>query len=263
MGMTLRFSGKTAIVTGGANGIGLASARRFAADGAKVVIADIDIQHGEAAAASLREAGSEALFVATDVTKRADMDGLIGAAVKAFGSVDVMMNNAGISQSKPFLETSDEDFDKVMRTNLVSAFMGGQAAARQMVKQNRGGVIVNMSSVNAILAIQGLVGYVCSKGAMNQLTRVMALELAPHKIRVVAIGPGTILTDLAKGTVLGNDEARRRILSRTPIGRMGEPEEIASVAAFLASDEASYITGQTIYPDGGRMALNYTVPIVE
>ncbi len=261
--MALRFSGKTAIVTGGANGIGLASARRFAAEGAKVVIADVDITDGEAAAKSLHAAGSEALFVATDVTKRADIDRLIAETVTAFASVDIMMNNAGIAISTPFLETSDELFDKVMRTNLTSAFMGGQAAARQMVRQKTGGVIINMSSVNAVLAIQGLVGYVCSKGAMNQLTRVMALELAPHKIRVVAIGPGTILTEMAKGAVLGDEAARRRILSRTPIGRLGAPEEIASVAAFLASDDASYMTGQTIYPDGGRLALNYTVPVVD
>lgn len=261
--MALRFSGKTAIVTGGANGIGLASARRFAVEGAKVVIADIDATHGEAAAKSLRGSGGEALFVATDVTKRADIDRLIAETLKSFASVDIMMNNAGIAISKPFLETSDELFDTVMRTNLTSAFMGGQAAAQQMVRQKTGGVIINMSSVNAVVAIQGLVGYVCSKGAMNQLTRVMALELAPHKIRVVAIGPGTILTEMAKGAVLSNEEARRRILSRTPIGRMGEPEEIASVAAFLASDEASYMTGQTIYPDGGRLALNYTMPVVD
>jgi NAD(P)-dependent dehydrogenase (short-subunit alcohol dehydrogenase family) len=174
-----------------------------------------------------------------------------------------MLNNAGVALSAPFLETSDELFDKVMATNLKSAFMGGQAAAKQMVKQGKGGVIINMSSVNALLAIPGLVGYACSKGAMNQLTRVMSIELAPHKIRVCAIGPGTILTELAKNAVMGNDEARRKILSRTPIGRAGEPSEIASVASFLASDDASYMTGQIVYPDGGRMALNYTVPVAD
>jgi glucose 1-dehydrogenase len=120
-----------------------------------------------------------------------------------------------------------------------------------------------MSSVNALLAIPGLAAYACTKGALNQLTKVAAIELAPHNIRVVAIGPGTILTDLAKKTVLSDEAARKRILSRTPIGRAGEPEEVASVASFLASDDASYITGQTIYPDGGRLALNYTMPTPE
>jgi NAD(P)-dependent dehydrogenase (short-subunit alcohol dehydrogenase family) len=127
------------------------------------------------------------------------------------------------------------------------------------VKQGGGGAIVNMSSVNAVMAIPNQVPYVVSKGGINQLTKVMALSLAPHRIRVNGIGPGTILTELAKTAVLGNKEAERKILSRTPLGRMGEPIEVANVAVFLASDEASYLTGQTIYPDGGRLALNYTV----
>ena len=130
-----------------------------------------------------------------------------------------------------------------------------------MVKQGRGGIIINMSSVNALLAIPGLVAYAMSKGGINQLTKVMAMELAPFGIRVNAIGPGTILTELAKKAVLGNEEARRKVLSRTPLGRGGEPEEVAGVAAFLAGPDSSYITGQTIYPDGGRLALNYTVAV--
>ncbi|RFB79402.1 SDR family NAD(P)-dependent oxidoreductase [Methylovirgula sp. 4M-Z18] len=258
-----RLKNKVAIVTGAAGGIGLACAQRFAADGAKVVISDINTAQGKAAAEALTQTGAEAIFVETDVTQRESIDDLIAQSVKAFGQVDIMLNNAGIAVSVPFLETSDELFDKVMATNLKSAFMGGQAAAKQMVKQGHGGVIINMSSVNALLAIQGMVGYACSKGAMNQLTRVMAIELAPRNIRVCAIGPGTIMTELAKNAVMGNDEARRKILSRTPIGRAGEPSEIASVASFLASDDASYMTGQIVYPDGGRMALNYTVPVAD
>ena len=140
-------------------------------------------------------------------------------------------------------------------------FLAGQAAARQMVKQGGGGSIINMSSVNAVLAIPNQVPYVVSKGGINQLTKVMALALAPHRIRVNAIGPGTIATELARTAVLGNKEAERKILSRTPLGRLGEPAEIGKVAVFLASDDASYMTGQVLYPDGGRLALNYTVAV--
>jgi glucose 1-dehydrogenase len=258
--MTQKLAGKIAVVTGAAHGIGLACVRRFAADGAKVVLADLDAEAGEAAA---RDLGTDALFVQTDVTQRPAVEALIEAAVARFGRIDIMLNNAGIARSAPFLDHTDEMFDLVLSTNLRSAFLGGQAAARRMVAQGHGGVIINMSSVNAILAIAGMVAYACSKGALNQLTRVMAVELAPHDIRVVAIGPGTILTDLARTAVLSNPQARRNVLSRTPIGRGGEPDEVAAVASFLASADASYITGQTIYPDGGRLALNYTVPVAD
>ncbi len=160
-----------------------------------------------------------------------------------------------------FLDLDEKDFDRVIAVNLKGVFLAGQAAARQMAKQGSGGAIVNMSSVNAVLAIPNQIPYVVSKGGINQLTKVMAVALAPHRIRVNAVGPGTILTELAKGAVLGNAEAERKILSRTPMGRLGEPDEVAKVALFLASDDASYMTGQTVYPDGGRLALNYTVPV--
>jgi glucose 1-dehydrogenase len=258
-----RLAGKCAVVTGAANGIGLACARRLAADGAAVALADVNAELGEAAAKQLREEGARAIFVATDVTQRGAIEALVNRTVDEYGRLDIMLNNAGVALTAPILEMSDEIFDKVLSTNLRSAFIGTQLAARQMVASGRGGVIINMSSVNALLAIPGLAAYACSKGALNQLTKVAAIELAPHNIRVVAIGPGTILTDLAKQSVMGDDAARRKILARTPIGRAGEPEEVASVASFLASDDASYITGQTIYPDGGRLALNYTVPVAD
>ena len=256
-----RLAGKAAIVTGAAKGIGLACARRFAAEGACVALADVDASAGEAEAKRLREHGATAFFQATDVTKREALAALVERAVAEFGRLDIMLNNAGIAPTAPLLDMADELFDKVLATNLRSAFIGTQLAARQMVAAGRGGVIINMSSVNALLAIPGLAAYACSKGALNQLTKVAAIELAAHRIRVVAVGPGTILTDLAKQAVMGDDAARRKILSRTPLGRAGEPEEVAAVAAFLASDDASYITGQTIYPDGGRLALNYTAPV--
>jgi glucose 1-dehydrogenase len=255
-----RLAGKAAIVTGAAHGIGLACARRLAADGAAVALADIDAQAGAAAAKSICDQGGRAIFVATDVSQRPALAALVDRAASELGRLDVMINNAGVALSAPILEMSDELFDKVLSINLRAAFIGTQLAARKMIEAKNGGVIINMSSVNALLAIPGLAAYACTKGALNQLTKVAAVELAPHHIRVVAIGPGTILTELAKKAVLSDDAARKRILSRTPIGRAGEPEEVASVASFLASDDASYITGQTIYPDGGRLALNYTVP---
>jgi glucose 1-dehydrogenase len=258
-----RLAGKCAIVTGAANGIGFACAKRLAADGAAVALADINAELGEAAARKLRDDGARAIFVATDVTERAAIDALVNRAVDEFGRLDIMLNNAGVALTGSILEMSDEIFDRVLATNLRSAFIGTQLAARQMVAAGRGGVVINMSSVNALLAIPGLAAYACSKGGLNQLTKVAAIELAAHKIRVVAIGPGTILTDLAKNAVMSDDAARRKILARTPIGRAGEPEEVASVASFLASDDASYITGQTIYPDGGRLALNYTAPVAD
>ncbi|MGI9507748.1 MAG: SDR family NAD(P)-dependent oxidoreductase, partial [Geminicoccaceae bacterium] len=156
-------------------------------------------------------------------------------------------------------EISEADFDSVMRVNLKGAFLVGQAAAREMAKAGKG-AIVNMSSANAVLAIPNQIPYVVSKGALNQLTNVMALALADKGVRVNAVGPGSIMTDMLK-TIMTDEAARQKILSRTPLGRCGEPEEVAKVVAFLASDDASYITGQCVYPDGGRLGLNYTVPV--
>jgi glucose 1-dehydrogenase len=256
----MKLSGKVAVITGAARGIGKACAARFLGDGVKVVISDID---GEALASTAAELGrpDDLLMVTADVAKRTDIDALVATAVKAFGRLDIMVNNAGVARNRDFLEISEQEFDDVIAINLKGALFGVQAAAKQMIAQGGGGVIINMSSVNALLAIPTLATYAISKGGMKQLTSVAAVALAPHRIRVVAVGPGTILTDMVSSAIFSSDEARRGVLSRTPIGRGGEPGEVAAVVAFLASDDASYITGQTIYPDGGRLVLNYTVPV--
>jgi len=257
----MRFNGQVAIVTGGANGIGRACAAAFAAEGAAVVVADVDAEGGPAAVQAIEADGGQALFVKTDVGDAGQVQRLIERTLARFGRLDVLINNAGIIKTADFLEISEPDFDAVLRVNLKGIFLVGQAAARVMVERGKG-AIVNMSSTNAVVAIPNQVPYATSKGAVNQLTKVMALALADKGVRVNAIGPGSIMTDILK-VVMNDEAARQKILSRTPLGRCGEPAEIAKVALFLASDEASYITGQTIYPDGGRLALNYTVPVAD
>jgi glucose 1-dehydrogenase len=257
----MRLDNKVAIVTGGARGIGRAIAQRFVAEGARVVIADVDAAAGEATAHAL---GTDARSIATDVGDARQAEHVVAETCRAFGDLDILVNNAGIVHGADFLDIAEADFDRVIRVNLKGAFLVGQAAARRMVAQVKAGkpagAIINMSSINAVVAIANQVPYCVSKGGIDQLTKVMALSLAPFGIRVNAIGPGSIMTDILRA-VATDREAMRRILARTPIGRIGESEEVASIAVFLASAEASYVTGETIYADGGRLALNYTVPV--
>ena len=244
---------RVCIVTGGAQGIGEACARRFAREGARVVIADLSDDRGQALASELG-----ALFVHCDVGEKAQVDALVARTLQAHGRLDVLVNNAGIFKAADFLDITEEDFDAVLRVNLKGAFLMGQAAARAMASTGAG-AIVNMSSVNAVLAIPSIASYNVSKGGINQLTRVMALALVDKGIRVNAVAPGTIATELAAKAVLTSEEAKARILSRTPMRRLGQPSEVADAVAWLASDAASYITGEIVVIDGGRMALNYTV----
>lgn len=257
----MRFAGKIAVVTGAAQGIGRATAERFLAEGAKVVLADIDAARLAATAAEIGTADS-VLAVPTDVADKAAIDALIAAAVARFGRIDILVNNAGICPVADFLDFTEEQFDRTLAVNLRAAFFGTQAAGRQMIAQGTGGVIVNISSINSGLANPSVAPYAISKGGMNQVTSTAALAFAPHGIRVCGVGPGTIATDIIKGAFTER-AGMNAILARTPLGRLGEPEEIAGVVAFLASDDASYITGETIYPDGGRRILNYTVPVKE
>ena len=256
----MRLPEKVVVITGAARGIGLACARSCAAQGARIVLADIDTELGAKATQALRAEGMEASFVPCDVGEKVAVDALFEEAVATYGGVDCAIANAAIVHAQDFLDLSEADFDRVIRVNLKGVFLTGQAAARQMIKQGRGGTIINMSSVNAVMAIPSITPYVAAKGGVNQLTKVMALSLAEHGIRVNGIGPGSIATEMAQA-VLSDPEKARSALCRTPLGRFGEPAEIGQVAVFLASEDSSYITGQIIYPDGGRMALNYTVPV--
>ena len=246
---------RVVIITGGAQGIGAACARRFSSEGAHVVLADVDDARGNTLATEL---GGQ--YVHCDVGDKRQVNAAVAATVQAHGRIDVLVNNAGIFRAADFLEVTEEDFDAVLRVNLKGAFLMGQAVARVMAEVNAGS-IVNMSSVNGVLAIPTIASYNVSKGGINQLTRVMALALADRGIRVNAVAPGTIATELAARAVLTSDEAKAKIMSRTPMKRLGEPSEIADVVAWLASDAASYVTGEIVVVDGGRMTLNYTVPV--
>ncbi len=252
------FNDKVAIVTGAAQGIGAACAERLARDGAAVALWDVDDGRGKVLAASLVAQGRRAIYVHCDVARKSEVDAALAETLAAFGRVDALVNNAGIFKAADFLEITEADWDAVIGVNLKGAFLVAQAVARAMAAQG-GGAIVHMSSVNAVMAIPSIASYNVSKGGINQLTRVMALALADRGIRVNAVAPGTIATELAQQAVLGSEEARARIMSRTPMKRLGEPAEIADVAAFLLSDASSYMTGQIVYVDGGRMSLNYTV----
>ncbi len=247
--------GRVCIVTGGSQGIGEACVRRFVRDGAKAVIADVDDARGQALAAELG-----ALYVHCDVGDKAQVDALVAQAMAAHGRIDVLVNNAGIFRAAEFLDVTEADFDAVLRVNIKGSFLAGQAVAREMARAGSGNII-NMSSVNGVLAIPTIASYNVSKGGINQLTRVMALALADKGIRVNAVAPGTIATELAAKAVLTSDEAKAKIMSRTPMKRLGAPGEIADVVAWLASDAASYVTGEIVTVDGGRMTLNYTVAV--
>lgn len=247
----MRLQGKTAIVTGGANGIGAGCVRRLAAEGANVVIADIDDAAGDALAADL---GDTVMYVRCDVAVRASVEALFDAAIAAYAAVDILVNNAAFVH-KPgvianFLEYSDESWQKTLAVNLTGMFYCSQAGARLMAKRGRGGVIINMSSGGATRAHRQMFGYDTSKGGIEAATRAMALDLAGLNIRVNAIVPGS--TRVAHGTSVGDAPIAPSAV--IPLPRQGSPDDIAAAVAFLASDDAAYITGTRIVVDGGMDA---------
>jgi len=259
-GVHFGLEGRVVVITGAAQGIGEACARRLVKDGAAVALWDVADGPGQALATELTAAGAAAMYCHCNVALKADVDAALAATLERLGHVDGLVNNAGIFKAAPFLDVTEADWDAVIAVNLKGSFLVGQAVAREMVRHGRG-AIVNMSSVNGTLAIPSIASYNASKGAINQLTRVMALSLADKGVRVNAVAPGTIATELARSAVLTSDEAKLRIMSRTPMKRLGEPGEIADVTAFLLSDAATYVTGEIVVVDGGRMTLNYTVPV--
>ena len=244
---------KVAIVTGGNSGIGKAIVLELAKQGAKIVIDYI--AHPEATEELEQEVvalGDQAIGVEADVSKVEDLQKLVAAAVDKFGRLDIMVNNAGIETRTSVLDTTEAQYDKVLRINLKSAFFGTQFAAQQMIKQGRGGRIINITSVHEDWPMPGNTAYCLSKGGVRMLTRTAGVELAPHNILVVGVGPGAIATPINLETM--KDPAKlAKLNAAIPLGRMAEPKEIGSVVAFLAGGGASYITATTIFADGGIM----------
>lgn len=247
----MRLEGKTAVITGGANGIGAGCVRRLASEGANVVIADIDDASGEALAAELGEA---VIYIGTDITQRSTVEALFAAAVDAFGAVDILVNNAAFVH-KPgvienFLEYSDEAWRRTLGVNLSGLFYCSQTAARLMAKRGGGGVIINISSGGASRAHRHMFGYDTSKGGIEAATRVMALDLAGLNIRVNTVVPGSTRVD--SGSFVGDTPIPPADV--IPLGRQGSPADLAAAVAFLASDDAAYITGTRLFVDGGMDA---------
>ena len=272
--MSQELSGKVAIVTGGASGIGRASAEQFVAEGARVVIADVAVEQGEALA---RELGDAALFRRTDVSSREDMQAVVDLAVERFGGLDVMFNNAGISCNAfpQFVDDTLEDFDRVMRINLLGPMLGTRNAARAMRAAGRGGVILNTSSIAGTLAGIGMMTYRASKAALIQFSKSAAIDLAQYDIRVNCIVPGHVRTGLSSFQAEGAEEGvAARIdaavnavyLSNQPLKRRGDPIDVAHVAVFLASEKARQLTGLVMPVEAGVTAgdpVNHLQEILE
>jgi NAD(P)-dependent dehydrogenase (short-subunit alcohol dehydrogenase family) len=242
---------KVAIITGATKGIGKATVQEFVKEGARVVAAGRSAGLGQEVVADVCAQGGDAIFVQCDVSKKAEVDALVSQTVAHYGTVDIVVNNAGVNHSANFFDTTEEDWDWVMSVDLKGTFLLSQAAARVMVSQGKPGAIVNVSSVMAQLALADQIPYCAAKGGVNQLTKAMGLALIKYGIRVNAVAPGPVMTELME-RVVHSPEKHQVLMDRLPIGYIASCEEMARVIVFMASDDASYFVGQTLYADGGR-----------
>ncbi|MBU0546969.1 SDR family oxidoreductase, partial [Patescibacteria group bacterium] len=246
---------KVAIITGARRGMGKADALLLAKEGAKVVVSDISLEDCQAVVDEIEKEGGEAIAVKCDVSQKQEVDNLFQKTVEKFGQIDILVNNAGIAEFKPFLEMTEEEWDRTLDINLKGYFLCAQAAAKEMAKQ-KSGVIINIASVamgQVGVGFPNIVHYCASKGGIAAMTEAMALELAPYNIRVNAIAPGMIETPMID-SIKQDPKAMDGMLARVPLGRLGKPEEIADLVVFLASDKSSYITGSIVVIDGGWLA---------
>ncbi|RKU09812.1 short-chain dehydrogenase [Candidatus Poribacteria bacterium] len=248
----MRLKDKVAIITGAASGIGKATAKLFAEHGAKVVVADIDKDGGNQTVAKIHNAGNEAIYVQTDVTIKADTEQMVAQTVKTYGKLDILFNNAGIAMRLPVAELPEDDWHHCLNVNLTGVFLCAKAAIPAM-QQNGGGSIINMSSIFGIVGADVRAAYVASKGAVTNLTRGMALDYAQDNIRVNCICPGFVETPLVAG-VVRTPEEYQKLADKHPLRRLGQPEEIAYGALYLASDESAFVTGIALPIDGGYTA---------
>lgn len=250
----MKLKNKVAIITGSSRGIGKAIATAMAKEGAKVVITSRHLPEADKTAKEIQKLGGQAMAIKCDVSKKNEIEKMVSETVKKFGQLDILVNNAGIVSFDSFLELKEEDWDKVLAIDLKGTFLCSQVAVKQMVKQEKGGKIINIASVAGFVGFPRLAHYCSAKGGIIELTKEMAVELAKYKININAIGPGVIETAMTKG-LLQDPKSKQDLLSRIPLNRIGQPKDIAPLAVFLASEDADYITGQTIFVDGGWTSI--------